>query len=118
METEVKKYHNLKIRNEPYPYLTEIQKERKLYEGRSKKSVEERKIKSGDVIVLTDIADDSSWALCLVTELLPFPDFGSAYDLLIPGSNREEVVKLYAELYHTAPESVYAIGIQLLDKSS
>jgi ASC-1-like (ASCH) protein len=116
-----KRVHNLKIRNEPYPCLTAIKQGKKLYEGRSKKSVEEKGIKSGDVIVLTDMADVNSWARCLVTELLPFPDFGSAYDvlgdLLIPDSNREDVVRLYAKLYPVEPESVYAIGIQLLESS-
>ncbi|ARF11816.1 hypothetical protein Klosneuvirus_2_252 [Klosneuvirus KNV1] len=92
------------------PYLDWIKSGEKVYEGRLKTKIEEWGLKIGRRIKFYDKENPDSWVLIDVTSLPTFADFGTAYDVLgselIPHKTKNEVIKLYNDLFHNSDEKI------------
>lgn len=91
-------------------YLEQIKLGKKTYEGRLKSKIQEWKLKIGSRIKFYDKHNINSWALVEVVSLQCYNDFGKAYDALgeelIPRKSKNEVIKLYNEIYHYLDEKI------------
>jgi len=111
------------------PYLDWIKAGVKTFEGRTSDKVAD--LKKGDMIKLYDRNDIDSQAICEITELRYYEDFGKAFDelgeKLIPKRNKSEVISMYNLLYekdnkfedgvtcdHIKKLGVVAIGIKVI----
>lgn len=91
-------------------YLELIKSGAKRYEGRLKTKIQEWDLKIGKRIKFYDKENPDSFVLIEIIGLHTFSDFGTAYDKLgselIPNKSRNEVVKLYNEIYHYPNEEI------------
>ena len=98
---------------EDNPYLDWIKSGEKQFEGRLKTKISEWKLDVGKEIKFFDQSNENSWVLCKITSLYIFSDFGTAFDelgsTLIPGKTRDEVIKLYNDLFHYSDEIIEEI---------
>ncbi|HLX54937.1 MAG TPA: hypothetical protein VKR58_13410 [Aquella sp.] len=85
------------------PYLDWIKQGKKKYEGRLSSKKEECKLFVSKQIKFHDQNKPDSYIICEITELLDFEDFGKAYDvlgdMLIPNSNKNEVIRMYNKIF-------------------
>ncbi len=92
------------------PYLDWIKMGNKIYEGRLKIKISKWCLSVGSRIQFYDKKNQDSYVLCEITSLKIFNDFGEAFDLLgeelIPNNTREQVIKLYNELFHYDDEII------------
>lgn len=85
------------------PYLDWIKSGVKCYEGRLFEKIVDWNLNVGGKIMFYDENNDDSYVACEITELLIYKDFGCAYDalgdMLIPNSNKDDVITLYNKLF-------------------
>lgn len=102
----------------PNAIFNDIKNGQKLYECRTEIFCKRRGITAGDVLYITDNSAMPAHVRCLVTELLPFNNFMSAYNvlgnLLVPDESRAELITEYGEFYSMHGD-IFAIGLKLLD---
>lgn len=113
------------------PYLDWIKSGEKVYEGRLYSKIKEWNLDVGMKIKFYDENNANSYVICKVVELLPFDDFGKAYDVLqnklIPNNNKNGVITLYNKIFDndnfddgvSSPKilnvGVVAIGIMVIE---